>query len=133
VATVWFRVLSLVIATALLGKAAIALAIRRRFYAERQAQYTSETPPTAVRVPPLVIVALALVAWYATIFHYQPWGWLVTASLTALACAAVDHLFRWERHRQRMLKLVTNPKVWQLDCLLLALGVGFVSLALLVY
>ena len=129
----WFRVLSLVIAAALLVKATIALALGRRFYAERQRQYASESPPAKVWVPPLVIVALALVAWYAIIFHYQPWGWVVTGSLTALACLAVDHLFRWESHRQRMLKVVTNPKVWQVDCLLLVLGVGFVALALLVY
>src|SRR4029453_2626688 len=36
--------------------------------------------PTKVLVPPVVIVGLALVAWYATIFHYKPWGWIVTAS-----------------------------------------------------
>jgi hypothetical protein len=129
----WFRVLSLVIAAALLVKAAIALALSRRFYAERQRQYASESRPSKLLVPPVVIVVLALIAWYATIFHYQPWGWVVTGSLTALACSAVDHVFRWEKHRQKMLKLVTNPRVWQLDCLLLALGVGFVALALVVY
>ena len=129
----WFRVLSLVIAAALLGKAAIALLVPRRFYAERQRQYASESLPAKLLVPPLVIVALASVAWYAAVFHYRPWGWLVTGALTALSCLAVEHLFRWERHRRRMLKVVANPNVWQVDCLLLALGAGFAALALLVY
>ncbi len=81
----------------------------------------------------MVIGVLTLVAWYATLFHYQPWGWVVTGSLTALACMAIDHLFRWEKHRQRMLKVVSNPKVWQMDCLLLIVGAGFLTLALVVY
>ena len=129
----WFRVLSLVIAVALLGKAAIALAARRRFYAARQRQYTSESLPTKTLIAPAVVVGLTLLAWYATIFHYQPWGGIVTGFLTALSCMAVDHVFRWARHRQAMLKVVTNPKVWQFDCLLLAVGSGFAVLALLVY
>ena len=132
-AAVWFRVLSVVIAVALLSKATMALAARRRFYAERQRQYASGSQPPNLLVAPVVILAVTLVAWYATIFHYQPWGWVVTGSLTALSCLALDHVFRWERHRQRMLRVVTNPRVWQVDCLLLVVGAGFVALALLVY
>ena len=129
----WFQVLSLVIAVALLGKATIALTARRRFYAIRQRQYAAESLPTKLLVAPAVVVALTLVAWYATIFHYQPWGWVVTGFLTALSCMSVDHVFRWSRHRQAMLAVVTNPKVWQVDCLLMVVGSGFVALALLVY
>jgi hypothetical protein len=129
----WFRVLSLVIAVALLGKATIALAAPRRFYVERQRQYASESIPPKLWVAPVVIIALTLAAWYATIFHYRPWGWIVTGFLTALACLALDHALRWQSHRRRMIKVVTNPRVWQVDCLLLILGAGFVALALLVY
>jgi hypothetical protein len=60
-------------------------------------------------------------------------GWIITSALTALACWSIDHLLRWEKHRQRMLKVVTNPMVWQVDCLLLAMGFGFASLAMLIY
>ncbi len=133
VAGVWFRTLSFVIAAALLGKAAIALAIPRRFYAVRERQYASESLPPKLLVAPVVVVALTLVAWYATIFHYQPWSWVVTGFLTALSCLAIDHVFRWQSHRQRMLKVVRSPTVGWLDCLLLVVGVGFVGLALLVY
>lgn len=132
-AAMWFRTLSLVIAVALLGKAVIALAIPRRFYAARERQYDSETLPPKLVVAPVIVVALTLTAWYANIFHYQPWGWVVTGSLTALACLAVDHVFRWPSHRQRMLKTVRSPKVGRVDCLLLAVGAGFAGLAFLVY
>ena len=129
----WFRTLSLVIAAALLGKAAIALTMRERFYAERQRQYASVSRPAKLLVPPVVIVGLTLVAWYAAIFHYQPWGWVITASLTVLACLSVHHLSRWKSHRQRMRRVVANPTVWRVDVLLLAIGALFVALAVFVY
>jgi hypothetical protein len=129
----WFRVISFVIAIALLGKAIVALASPRRFYAARQKQYASDTLPSTFLVPPALVLALTLVAWYATIFHYQPWGWLVTGLLSLISCMALHHLLHWASHRQAMLKLITNPKVRQLDCLLLAVGLAFLALALFVY
>jgi hypothetical protein len=129
----WFRVLILVIAVAFIGKGAIALSMAERFYAERQRQYASASPPAKVLVAPVVITALALVAWYATIFHYEPWGWVVTGSLTAFACLAVLQILWWETHRQRMLRVVTNPKVGRVDYVLLVVGALFVTLALWVY
>jgi uncharacterized membrane protein YidH (DUF202 family) len=130
---VWFRILSLAIGTALLVKTVAALAIPNRFYATRRRQYASEFLPPKLLVAPVIIAVLAVVAWYATIFHYRPWGWIVTGFLTALAGIAADHVFRWESHRRTMLKAVTNPNVWKFDCLLLAVGAAFVTLAVLVY
>lgn len=129
----WFRFLSLVIATALIGKASIALGTRQRFYAVRSNQYVSESLPLKLLVGPTVVGALTLAAWYATIFHYRTAGWIVTGFLTALSCMAFDHVFRWKSHRQVMIKVVTYPQVWLIDCVLLAIGAGFLVLALLVY
>ena len=129
----WFQVLSLLIATALVGKASVALATRQNFYAARSRQYVSESLPLKLLVGPIVVGALTRVAWYATIFHYRPAGWIVTGFLTVLSCMAFDHIFRWKSHRQVMIKLVINPQVWLIDCVLLAVLAGFVVLALLVY
>jgi len=129
----WFRVLSFVIAVALLVKATVALTASRRFYARRQQQYSSETLPSKLLIPPAVILSLTLAAWFATIFHYQPWGWLVTGFLSVLSCLSLHNLFHWAKHRHVMLKVVSNPKVKQVDYLLLAVGLGFLALALFVY
>ena len=59
----WFRALSFVIATALWVKAVVALTIPTRFYAERQRQYASTSPPPALMVPPAIILCVASVAW----------------------------------------------------------------------
>src|SRR5436190_18747699 len=75
----WFQALSFVIAAALLIKATVALAIPRRFYASRQRQYASTSMPRALMVPPAIIMGITSIAWYATLVHYRPWGWVVTA------------------------------------------------------
>ena len=129
----WFQVLSFVIATALLVKAGVALTIPSRFYATRQRQYASTSLPPALMVPPAIILCVTSVAWYATLVHYRPWGWVVTGSLTLLCCLSLHHLVRWRQHRETMSKVVAHPKVWLIDCLLLVLGGAFAALGWLVY
>ena len=128
-----FQVLSLLIAMALLVKATVALIAPRRFYARRREQYCSESLPPKLLIPPTVVLALALASWFATIFHYQPWAWLVTGFLSVLSILSLHHVFFWKSHRQAMLKVVTNTRVTHVDCLLLAAGLVFLSLALFVF
>lgn len=129
----WFQALSFVIAAALLVKAVVALAIPGRFYATRQRQYDSTSMPRELMVPPAIILALTSLAWYATFFHYRPWGWIVTGALTLLCGLSLNNFLRWRRHRQTMHKIVANPRVWIVDCVLLVLGSGFAALGLFVY
>jgi hypothetical protein len=129
----WFQFLSLLIAIALIGKASIALAKRQKFYAARSRQYDSESLSFKLLVAPTIVGTLTLIAWYATIFSYQSAAWVVTGFLTALSLMAFDHVFRWRRHGQVMLKVVTNPQIWLIDCMLPIVGAAFLALALLVY
>jgi hypothetical protein len=129
----WFQCLSLLIAIALIGKATIALVMRQTFYAARARQYDSVSLPFKLLVAPTIVGALTLIAWYATIFHYRPAAWVVTGFLTALSWMAFDHVLRWKTHGQVMLRVVTNPQVWLIDCVLLVVGAAFGALALLVY
>lgn len=129
----WFQALSFAIATALLVKAGVALTIPGRFYASRRRQYASTSLPPALMVPPAIVLCVTSVAWYATLVHYRPWGWVVTSSLTLLCVLSIYHLVSWRRHREAMSKVVANPNVWMVDCLLLVLGGGFAALGWLVY
>ena len=129
----WFKVLSLLIAVALLGKAIIALLMSRRFYAVRQGHYAAETQPAKLLVAPVMVLAVTGVTWYATIYHYRPYGWVLTCFLTLISCLSLDHVFRWKKHRARLLRVVANPKVWYFDLFLVALGSGFAALGFFVY
>jgi hypothetical protein len=58
----WFQFLSLLIATALIGKASIALAKRQKFYAARSRQYDSDTLPFKLLVAPTIVSVITLIA-----------------------------------------------------------------------
>ena len=132
-ARVWFRALSFLIASALVVKALVALAMPERFYATRRKQYASDSRPPELLIPPVIILLVTSIAWYATVFHYRPWGWIVTGALTLLCCASLQHLVRWRQHRATMSKIVSSPRVSLVDYALLVLGVGFAALGWLVY
>ncbi|MEO6238765.1 MAG: hypothetical protein ABIQ52_17345 [Vicinamibacterales bacterium] len=40
-----------------------------QFYATRRRQYDSTSMPPELLVPPLIILSVTSVAWYATFFH----------------------------------------------------------------
>jgi len=129
----WFRILSILIGTALVGKSVIALVAPKRFYGARQRQYSSPAMPRKLLAGPMIVAAMTAASFYATIYHYVAWGWIVTTFLTGLLIMAIDHLFRWARHREAMLRVVGSPKVRRVDWCLLALGAGFLNLGVFVY
>ena len=128
-----FQALSFIIAAALLTKAIIALAIPDTFYASRQRQYASTSLPRELMVPPAIILSITALAWYATFVHYRPWGWVVTGSLTLLCTLSLHNLLRWRRHRETMFAVVAHPRVWIVDCVLLAAGAAFAALGWFVF
>ncbi len=128
-----FRILSAVVGLALVVKSIAALMNPDRFYASRQRQYASSAMPRALLAGPAAVALMAAGAWYATIYHYVPWSWIVTGFVTGLLVMSLDHLCRWDAHRKAMLRVVTSRTVRLIDWCLLALGLGFLALAALVY
>lgn len=130
----WFEVLSLLIGVPCLLKGIIGLSLPTRFYRWRHGQYASERPPQALFVVPLALVGVVAVTWYATVFHYVPWGWVVTAFITVAALAGGANLLRWRQHQGRALRAVGSPATRRaVDLVLIGVGAGFVALALAVY
>lgn len=72
--------------------------------------------------------------WYATAFHYAPWGWVVTAFVSVAAALGAANLLRWRRHRTRALRAVDSPATRRgVDLALVGVGAVFVALAVAVY
>ena len=81
-----------------------------------------------------IIAFLFVLVWYATWFHYVRWGWVVTAFVTSVFLLSLDNVFRWSTHRTKMLRLVEYAqRRWYVDACIVALGIGFLLLAVFVY
>lgn len=130
-----FQVISWLIAIPALLKAIIGLFLPDRFYGWRRQQYASASIPPVVLVMPSLFVLLAGASWYATLFHYQPWGWVVTGFTTLVAALGVLNLSRWSAHRQSTGKAIdTQPDTRiGVDIIILVLGILFAYLSLFVY
>lgn len=132
----WFQVLSLLIAGVCIGKAVVALMAPTRFYGFRQRQYSAARLPWSIFLAPAFVLALTVVAWYATVMHYVAWGWIVTAVLTFFAAMAMVNLRRWSRHRMALLHKINVAQAetrQQVDGGILLFGSLFLALALFVY
>ncbi len=132
----WFKVLSLLIMALCIGKATIALGAPHTFYRLRRRQYASATIPGSILLPPLAVLMLASVAWYATLLHYTAWGWIVTGFLTLISLLAVVNLFRWSQHRMQLLAAIAEeqaPSRQRVDVGLLVVGLLFGALGIVVF
>jgi len=124
----------MLIGVSCLLKGIVGLTFSDYFYQWRRAHYTSAQTPSALFAAPSVVAAVVAVTWYATLFHYSPWGWIVTAFVTATALLGTANLVRWKQYRGRALRAVDNTVTRRcVDVMLLVIGAGFVALAMFVY
>jgi hypothetical protein len=130
-----FQVISLFIGAVLFLKAITALLFSGRFYDWRKQQYASTSIPPVVLVMPTLFVLLAGIAWYATLFHYQSWGWVVTGFTTLVAILGILNLNRWSTHRQKTGQAIEKQPGTRtgVDIMLLILGGIFAALGIFVY
>ena len=130
----WFRVLSLLIGVPCVLKGVVGLTFPERFYRWRRNQYASNRPPAVLFLAPLALAAGVAVTWYATLARYVPWGWVVTAFVTAAAALGAANLIWWCQHQGRALDAVSSPATRRgVDLVLVGIGAGFVTMALAVY
>ena len=129
-----FKILSMILGLLCLAKGVIALIIPARFYERRRQQYSSERMPIGLRIIPFIVLTFVCFCWYATLFHYVKWGWVVTAFVTAVAALSLENTFKWSRHRIRMLKAIDYAENYRrVDVCIAVLGVCFLFLAFFIY
>jgi hypothetical protein len=130
----WFKVLSFIVALACLTKGIVALARPARFCARRRQQLSAGRIPRAILVVSSLVVAMMAVTWHATLFHYAPWGWILTTFITVLSFLSMLNVLRWSTSRIRMLAFVEYAEQnWHVDAAIITLGVIFLTLAIFVY
>ncbi|MSU69382.1 MAG: hypothetical protein EXS39_01095 [Opitutaceae bacterium] len=130
----WFKVLTFLLAVPALAKGLVGLVAPVPFYAWRQTHYSAPRIPGLVLIAPGLLVAVTVAAWYATLFHYVPWGWIITGLSTGTMLLAAVNLWHWPTHRARALRVVADPALCRrVDLTIITGSAGLLLFALLVY
>ena len=86
----------------------------------------------SLRYTHLPVMALVLVTWYATLFHYTRLGWILTVFMSLSAIKGVGLYFGWKKVAPRLLSVVEafsrnpilgNTVIILFSCALLLLGI----------
>ncbi len=89
----WFGILSLVLGITLLTKGSIGLLFHDRFYNWDKEQYRSRKWPksSAVFIPYGIL--MITLTWYATLYHYVQYGWILTLVISLSGLKLISIVF----------------------------------------
>lgn len=131
----WFRLISFVLAAACILKALIGLFFHKKFYSWDRKQYAAKKFPKRLFIFILYGIGIVLTTWYATIFHYVKYGYILTIIVTLSSIKLFSILFDWENTSKKFVHFIDSGgwKLWVLDIFILIMGIVFFLLGLYVY
>jgi hypothetical protein len=131
----WFKLISLVISFVCIFKAIIGLLFHKKFYVWDRKQYASKSLPLSLLIFIPYGVGIVVTTWYATIFHYVDYGWIVTLIVSIASVKLFAILFKWKISSSAFVRFIDQGgwRLWAVDIFVLLLGIIFLLLALFVY
>lgn len=130
-----FKIISFVLACACILKAIIGLAFHKKFYLWDRKQYASQKLPKDIFIFILYGIGMFFITWYATIFHYERYGWIITLVVTLSSVKLFSILFNWRKTSEKIVKFIDSGgwKLWMLDITIFIIGILFLLLGLYIY
>lgn len=116
-------------------KGIIGLIFHDRFYSWDFRQYNSVKWPRSFIVFVPYGISMVALTWYATIFHYERHGYILTVLVAAMAFKIFLIIFRWHRFSNAMKKMIKRnfKKLYIIDIIIIPAGVFFILMAIYVY
>jgi len=131
----WFKWICFVLAIACIIKAFIGLLFHEKFYAWDRDQYASKRWPASFIIFLPYGILIFLVTWYATIFQYTKYGWILTLVVTISSIKLFAILFNWEKTSATFVRFIDSAgwKLWAVDIFVMVAGFAFFLMGTLVY
>lgn len=102
----WFKVISLILAAMAFMKIGMGLGMGRPFFDWARREYSRSRPSGFFTSAIVLTLVLALLTWYATIKHYVPYGWILTAIMTLMAGYVLILWFNWKTIAPKYIGLI---------------------------
>ena len=131
----WFKCIGYLLAASSFFFVLLAVILEDRVYDWLKEQMYREKRSWFINLMLAFGAALIGVTWYATLFHYVPYGWIVTVLVSLAVIKIVGFLFFWRKTADLYLRLVgyIGPPYRLGEPANLLFGVLFLLLAALVY
>lgn len=130
-----FKIISFIWAGTCILKALIGFIFHEKFYSWDKKQYSSKNWPASFLIFIPYGIGIFIVTWYATIFHYEKHGWILTLIVTISSLKLFSILFNWKKTSERFVKFIdlNSWKLWAVDIFVIIMGMLFLFLGIYIY
>ena len=124
-----------ILSAAALTKGLVGIFAHEKLYSWAQDHYARKEK--SITVIFLLIYGFLVfgLSWYAALFDYVKYGWILTAFITLSSVKLAALIFNWEAASQKFVDFIKSggAKLKVLDLLVTAMGLAFLWLGLVVF
>ena len=130
-----FKIICYILATTALIKGLVGIFAHHKLYGWAEKHYSKQDKSITVKVLVAYAVLVLILTWYATLFNYVQYGWIVTTFITLMSIKTVGLLFNWEAASQKFVNFIKSGEkmLWLLDIVVISLSLIFYGLGLFLY
>jgi hypothetical protein len=130
-----FKLICFILATTAMIKGLVGIFAHNKLYGWAEKHYAKPGKSITVKIFVGYAVLILLLTWYATLFQYQSYGWIVTVFITLMSIKTVGLLFNWEKTSQKFVSLIKSGQkiLWVLDIIVIGLSLLFYGLGIFIY
>ncbi len=124
-----------ILSAAALSKGLVGIFAHESLYGWAQNHYEREEKSFTVILLLIYGFVVLGLSWYAALFDYVQYGWILTAFITLSSIKLAAIIFNWEATSQKFVEFIKSGgiKLKILDLLVTALGFAFLWLGLVVF
>lgn len=130
-----FKVICYILATTALIKGLVGLFAHETLYGWAEKHYSKTKKSATVQVMVAYAFIILILTWYATIFDYVQYGWIITVFISLMSIKTFTLIFKWKEASEKFVKLIKSggSTLWVLDIIVIVLSISFYALGYYLY
>ncbi|HKL12330.1 MAG TPA: hypothetical protein VJ907_01860 [Halanaerobiales bacterium] len=130
-----FKIICYVLASTAFLKGLVGIFAHQLLYGWAEKHYGKKGKSFTVNLLLFYAFTILILTWYATLFQYTEYGWILTTFITLMSIKTVGLTFKWKKASQKFVSFIKNSgkKLWLLDVVVIILSLVFFGLGYFVY
>lgn len=130
-----FKIVCYVVAGAAFCKGLVGIFAHDKLYGWAEKHYATGERSFTVWLFLIYGIGVVGITWYATIFDYVKYGWILTVFMSIMSLKLIGLIYNWEETSKKFVNFIrgSSSKLWLLDFVVLLLGAVFLWMGLYLY